>query len=287
MQNTKDLKAFIQSKDYTVSKETFTLYHNKEYDMLITSPQPSVEDLPKYYQSEDYISHTDAKRSFFEKAYHLVKSHALQNKTKLITKLNKKPGVLLDIGAGTGDFLINAKSKKWKAFGTEPNKEARELAEEKNINLEELSATFEDQKFDVITMWHVLEHVSDLEKQIVELKRLLKPNGHIVIAVPNFKSYDAVHYKSFWAAYDVPRHLWHFSQQSIKKLFSEHIMSVVDIVPMKFDSYYVSLLSEKYKTSKMNFVKACWIGFRSNLKAMRTKEYSSLIYVIKNEQKDV
>lgn len=284
MQNTKGLKAFIESKDYTVSKETFTLYHNKEYDMLITSPQPDVQDLPKYYQSEDYISHTDARRSLFEKVYHLVKSYALQHKTNLINKLNKTPGVLLDIGAGTGDFLVNAKNRNWEVLGTEPNIEARELADEKGIVLQATSTIFEDEKFDVITMWHVLEHIPDLKEQIIELKRLLKQNGHIVIAVPNFKSYDASYYKSFWAAYDVPRHLWHFSQESIKKLFTEQHMAVVATIPMKFDSFYVSLLSEKYKTSNMNFIKASWIGLRSNLKAMQTKEYSSLIYVIKKEK---
>ena len=131
-------------------------------------------------------------------------------------------------------------------------------------------------------MWHVLEHVPDVEHQIKELKRLLKPNGTIIVAVPNYKSFDAQHYGKFWAAYDVPRHLWHFSKTSIEKLVSREKMKVVKILPMVFDSFYVSLLSEKYKTGKMNFIKAFWIGLRSNVKANSTKEYSSHIYMIKN-----
>ncbi|MCY1240886.1 Methyltransferase domain protein [compost metagenome] len=131
-------------------------------------------------------------------------------------------------------------------------------------------------------MWHVLEHVPNLEDQIKELKRLLKPNGSIIIAVPNFKSYDANHYKEFWAAYDVPRHLWHFSKTAIHKLFQKENIELVKILPMKFDSFYVSLLSEKYKTGKMNFVKAFFVGLKSNWKAKRNFEYSSHIYVLKS-----
>src|SRR5699024_4600730 len=137
--------------------------------------------------------------------------------------------------------------------------------------------------FDVISMWHVLEHVPDLEKQLNELDRLLKKNGVLFIAVPNFKSYDAEHYQEFWAAYDVPRHLWHFSKTSISKIFDEFGFEIVATHPLKFDSYYVSLLSEKHKTGKSNFVKAFWTGFRSNSKAKRTNQYSSMIYVLKRQ----
>ena len=139
-----------------------------------------------------------------------------------------------------------------------------------------------ENKFDVITMWHVLEHVPNLEKYISQLKQLLKPNGRLVIAVPNYKSFDAKYYKEFWAAYDVPRHLWHFSQKAIKDLFEKENMIVEKTIPMKLDSFYVSLLSEKYKNGKSNPVKAFHVGLLSNIKAKRTKEYSSLIYILKN-----
>lgn len=281
MNKQNDLDFFIECKDYTVSGEMFQLLYDKEYDLLITSPKPKEDELGKYYESEDYISHTDAKRSFFEKLYHIVKVYSLNKKVKLISKLNNESRLVLDIGAGTGDFLNTAKNKGWKVEGVEPNTHAKELAKQKGIDLHFTTTDFEPKSFDVITMWHVLEHIPDIENQIKELKRLIKPNGYVIIAVPNFKSYDAIHYKSFWAAYDVPRHLWHFSKTSIQKLFQEEDFSLEKVLPMKFDSFYVSLLSEKYKNGKMNFVKAFWVGLLSNSKAKQTKEYSSQIYVLK------
>jgi 2-polyprenyl-3-methyl-5-hydroxy-6-metoxy-1,4-benzoquinol methylase len=278
-------KHFLKVKDYSVSKETFDLIHDRNLDLLATIPQPNAEDLPKYYESEDYISHTDGKRSIFERAYHFVKSIALKKKTNLIAKLQQQRGSLLDIGAGTGDFLAAAKLDNWQVTGVEPSTKARKIAENKDISLFESTNNFENASFDVITMWHVLEHVPDPEWQIKELKRLLKPSGTIVIAVPNFNSFDARHYGEFWAAYDVPRHLWHFSKTAISKLFGAQDMIVRQVLPMKFDSFYVSLLSEKYKTGRMNYAKAFRIGLKSNLKAAQSKEYSSHIYVITNKNR--
>jgi len=275
-------KHFLTVKDNSVSKETFELIFDENLDMLVTSPQPNVIDLGRYYESEDYISHTDGKRSLFEKAYHFIKNIALKNKLSLINNLDNSKGNLLDIGAGTGDFLLVAKDNGWKSVGIEPSEKARNSAKSKGVELKSNLSDFEDNSFDVITMWHVLEHVPNLEEQIKELKRLLKPNGSIIIAVPNFKSYDANHYKEFWAAYDAPRHLWHFSKMAIKKLFQKENLELVKIYPMKFDSFYVSLLSEKYKTGKMNYIKAFCVGLISNLKAKKTFEYSSHIYVLKN-----
>jgi len=275
-------KHFLTVKDNSVSKETFELLYDENLDMLVTSPQPDENNLGRYYESEDYISHTDGKRSLFEKAYHFIKNIALKNKLSLINNLNKSKGNLLDIGAGTGDFLLVAKNNGWKSVGIEPSKKAKNIAKSKGVELKSNLSDFENNLFDVITMWHVLEHVPNLEEQIKELKRLLKPNGSILIAVPNFKSYDANYYKEFWAAYDVPRHLWHFSKTAIKKIFAKEDLELVKILPMKFDSFYVSLLSEKYKTGKMNYIKAFSVGLKSNLKAKKNLEYSSHIYVIKN-----
>jgi len=272
---------FNKVKDFSVSKETFDLHYNPEYDMLITFPKPTLEKLPSYYESEDYISHTDGKRSFFEKIYQLVKSYALKNKLKIINSYSSK-GSLLDIGAGTGEFLLAAKKDGWQVNGIDPSEKAKKIAESKGIEFSNSLESLPDHSFDIITMWHVLEHVPDLNKQILELKRLLKANGTIFIAVPNFKSFDAKYYQEYWAAFDVPRHLWHFSKKSIKLLFQEKDMKLVDVLPMKFDSYYVSLLSEKYKNGSMNFVKAFWVGFKSNQFAKSKKEYSSHIYVVKN-----
>lgn len=275
-------KHFLTVKDHSVSKEIFDLYYDENLDMLITSPQPDLENLGRYYESEDYISHTDNKRSIFEKAYHFVKSIALKNKLNLINSEQSQKGKILDIGAGTGDFLLTAKNDGWNVIGVEPSERAKNIAKQKGISFVEEISELENNSFDVITMWHVLEHVPNLELQIQELKRLLKPTGTLIIAVPNFKSFDAKHYGEFWAAFDVPIHFWHFSKKAIKTLFEKVDMKLEKVLPMKFDSFYVSLLSEKYKTGKMNFIRAFFIGLKSNLKASSTKEYSSHIYVLKN-----
>jgi len=274
---------FIKVTDHSVSKESFDLLLDEELQLLKTFPQPSLDNLPSYYESEDYISHTDSKRTLFEKFYHLVKSNALKNKVNLITNENPQKGNLLDIGAGTGDFLIQAKQAGWNCIGIEPNEKAKNIAVTKGVSFTNTLEELEDNSFDTITMWHVLEHVPDLENQIKTLKRLLKPNGTIIIAVPNFKSFDAKHYKSFWAAYDVPRHLWHFSKVSIQKLFNKEGLQLKKVKPMWFDSFYVCLLSEKYKTGKMNFITGFFYGFLSNCSGLLKKEYSSHIYVIKND----
>lgn len=274
---------YIKVQDHSVSNENFELLLDSDLQLLKTHPQPAIENLGSYYESEDYISHTDAKRSLFEKIYHIVKSYSLKKKVGLINSYHKEKGNLLDIGAGTGDFLVTAKVAGWQTTGIEPNENAKNLAISKGISFENYIESIENQQFDVITMWHVMEHVPDVEYQIKQLKRLLKPNGTLIIAVPNYKSFDAQHYGKFWAAYDVPRHLWHFSKISIEKLVSRENMKLEKILPMIFDSFYVSLLSEKYKTGKMNFFSAFWIGLRSNLKANTSKEYSSHIYVIKNK----
>lgn len=208
----------------------------------------------------------------------------LQRKINWIDNEVPKRGKLLDLGAGTGDFLSEAKTKGWDTFGVEPNSDARKLAAKKGVDLFENSASFPDGHFDVISMWHVLEHVPDLEKQIKELDRLLKPDGLLVIAVPNFKSYDAKEYKEFWAAYDVPRHLYHFSPEAIKKIFKKSGFSLTSQKGLFFDAFYVSLLSEKYRTGSSNIFRAIRVGSRSNLNAKSTGNYSSLAYFFRKSK---
>ncbi|MFK5983261.1 MAG: class I SAM-dependent methyltransferase [Flavobacteriaceae bacterium] len=266
--------------DYLVTGETFELIYDSEKEMLITNPKPATENLFKYYESEDYISHTDSKKGIVSYLYQTVKKRALQKKVALINSLNNGSGTLLDIGAGTGDFLKQAQEANWKVSGVEPNEGAKKLAEEKGINLQESINDLNGKTFDVITMWHVLEHVPNLEETISTIEKLLNPGGTLIIAVPNYKSFDANHYKEHWAAYDVPRHLWHFSQTSMQKLFSGNLQ-LIKTRPMVFDSFYVSLLSEKNKTGKQNLIKAFFVGLQSNLSAWKTKEYSSLIYCFK------
>ncbi len=271
---------YITTKDFLVSGETFDLVYDQNLKLLKTIPQPEADAISKYYESRDYISHTDGKKDFFSKIYQFVKKWSLQRKAKLIFNQNNGIGSMLDVGAGTGDFLKVAKEKGWEVHGMEPNRNAKQLALQKGISLRTSINDFEKKQFDVVTLWHVLEHIPNLEETIAQLSNLVKINGTLIVAVPNFKSFDAKYYKEFWAAYDVPRHLWHFSKASMEKLF-ENNFQLVETKPMIFDSFYVSLLSEKYKTGKKFSLNAFWIGLKSNLKAKRTKEYSSHIYCFK------
>ena len=271
---------YIITKDFLVSGEEFQLLYNREMDMLETFPIP--KKLYAYYESDEYISHTDSKHNFTDKVYNAVKSFALRQKVSLIKNQNNGVGKLLDIGAGTGEFLLKAKQQGWNVYGVEPHEKARNLSQSKGVVLEENLQQISEADFDVITFWHVLEHLPDLENQIVSISKKLKANGTLIIAVPNFKSFDARYYKNFWAAYDVPRHLWHFSKTAIQKLFSNSY-DLKKIKPMYFDAFYVSLLSEKYKTGKTKWIKAFFIGCRSNLSGVLKKEYSSHIYILKKQ----
>ncbi|MEM7186027.1 MAG: class I SAM-dependent methyltransferase [Bacteroidota bacterium] len=269
-------------KDFLVSGEEFSLVPNETYGFLETCPQPSKEDLPSYYESESYISHTDSKKGLLSFLYQQVKQYSLRKKVGLIKRLNGDAARLLDIGAGTGDFLKQAKQAGWKVTGVEPSQGARSLAKEKGLELFEMLESLPNEKYEVITLWHVLEHLPDLEASLERIYSLLAPNGHLVIAVPNFSSWDATHYRSHWAAFDVPRHLWHFSQDAMRAIISPDL-DLVETLPMRFDSYYVSLLSEKYKSGSKFSLKAIWAGWRSNWSARRTSEYSSLIYCFKKQ----
>lgn len=273
------LTPYKKVKDHFLSGEEFDLLYNQEFKMLVTSPVP--ENLDSYYDSSAYISHSNQKRGIFEKTYGFVKTIALQRKLKLINSFDLPGKSLLDIGAATGDFLATCKKGGWDVKGTEPNQKARSIAFQQGIELLENNEGLKKHSFDVITLWHVLEHIENLFEFISQLNELLKDNGRIIVAVPNYKSFDSEYYKEYWAAYDVPRHLWHFSKESIVKLFSRENIVVDQILPMKFDAFYVSLLSEKYKSGKTNLFQAFFTGLKSNRKAKRTREYSSLIYVLK------
>ncbi len=271
------MKLYLETKDFSVTQEHFELQLNEELDLLVTHPVP--HNLQKYYESEEYISHTDSNKTVVDKIFQYVKRLNLRNKFKIVCKHSS--GIkLLDVGAGTGDFLVRVKRNGWSAKGVEPNEKAKMKAAKKGIvlktSLDELGA----EKYDVITLWHVLEHLPNLADQVARLSTMLTDDGILIIAVPNYKSYDARYYKNHWAAFDVPRHLWHFSRTAISKVFSKEGLQVTKVYPMLFDAFYVSLLSEKHKYGKQNLVAAFFIGMCSNIHAWHTKEYSSLIYVL-------
>ncbi|RYD77803.1 MAG: class I SAM-dependent methyltransferase [Sphingobacteriales bacterium] len=272
-------------KDYTVSGEEYMLQQCRDCSFVFTQDIPSQDEIGPYYASQNYISHSNTQKGFINNIYHRVRKITLASKRKLIEdKTGISKGNHLDVGCGTGAFLNEMKNAGWKITGLELDETARKNAQELfNINPQPSHELFSlpAESYDAITMWHVLEHVHQLHEYVAQLKKLLKPGGKLFIAVPNYTSSDAAHYQRFWAAYDVPRHLYHFSPASMRVLMEKHALQVLQTKPMWFDSFYVSMLSEQYKNGKGNIIGAFFTGLLSNAKALFNKERcSSVIYVI-------
>jgi SAM-dependent methyltransferase len=273
---------FLRCTDYTVSGLEFEIVACPECGLKFTNPIPPPESIGKYYESQEYISHSDTKSGLVARAYHFVRNYAIKQKLSLVRK-HVARGTLLDYGCGTGAFLHHANRSGWQVLGLEPDPGARERARIKEATvyatLGEVLGACPDDGVNAITMWHVLEHVYDLRETITGLAGKLSDKGLFFIAVPNHRSGDATHYGRFWAAYDVPRHLYHFDIDSITHLFNQSGFSLLKAYPMKFDSYYVSLLSEKYKHGRTRYLPALLRGLSSNSGASKPEEYSSVIYV--------
>lgn len=282
--NSEAFTNFLTCMDNTVSHETFVIVQCSSCGFKFTNPRPVEIELKNYYKSENYISHSNTKQGLINYTYQIVRKYTLFKKLQLITTYIKS-GSILDIGCGTGEFLNVCQQSKWTTLGIEPSNGARKMAINTfglEVREESELSKLESESFDVITLWHVLEHVPQLNARIKELKRLIKPTGIIIIAVPNCNSLDAKLYGNSWAAYDVPRHLYHFTPHDIESLFKKHEIKLFRVLPMVFDSFYVCMLSEKIKTGKTNIIKALWNGFRSNMAAIKTgKTYSSQIYLLR------
>lgn len=271
-------KKYMGVKDHMITKEEFTIVECTHCGFHFTNPIPLEEDLGNYYKSEDYISHSSNKKGLINSLYHLVRSITLKQKVKWIA--NEANGdQLLDIGSGTGHFLKAANAKGFKGIGVEPNPEARDFAHKKNevrsVAQEELYK-IDKNSFDVITMWHVLEHVYNLREDLQRISEILNNNGKLFIAVPNMNSFDARYYRNYWAAFDVPRHLYHFKQNDIARILLDFGFDLKKIIPMKYDAYYVSMLSEKYRSHLSPL--GIPVGFISNRMARRYG-YSSQVYI--------
>lgn len=278
-----DFTPFLACKDHTVSHETFQLVSCPRCGFVLTNPQPDTQELPRYYESDAYISHSDKADNLTAHLYKLSRTFALQWKYKVIRKhALVPPNTILDFGCGTGSFLRVCRKHGMTTSGVEPSNTARNQARSGTNAVIEDHIDKLNGRFDTITLWHVLEHVTDLHATLSSLRHLLSENGTIFIAVPNLNSLDATIYGQFWAAYDVPRHLWHFTRSTMERILSDNHFTLHNILPMELDAFYVSLLSEKYKGnhSGISAMTTAFVNaWKSNRAARTTHEYSSLIYI--------
>jgi len=282
---TEQVHYIFEAKDYLVSGKNFSIYECNSCSFRFTNPFPLERDLKVYYDSPEYISHSTRIRRFSDRIYFIIRRKNTFDKIKLIGKY-QKPGQLLDVGSGVGFFLEMAAIKGWAVNGIEPNYRPK-VIQESQSNIIVLDSLFSNQlkpfSYDAITMWHVLEHIPELQKAFSRVKDLLKPNGTLFLALPNWKSWDAKFYGNEWAAFDVPRHLYHFSQDSVKVLAERNGMVLIKTVPIVWDAFYISLLSERIRASRFPMLNALINGCVSNFNAFLYGNYSSLIYIIKNK----
>jgi len=270
----------LHIQDYFLTQEEFDILQCTNCEVLITKPFPSADKMGGYYDSGEYFSHGGNEKGLIPKVYNSIKEVNIKNKYKQVTK-DLDTGKILDIGCGIGDFLGYCKKAGWKVSGLEPNEQARKIVLKNHqieaVDVSEISNMAENQ-FDLVTLFHVLEHVAEPKNMVSEILRILKPGGRLVIALPNNASWDAKYYDKYWAAWDVPRHLFHFNPKSISFFMNRFPLKKEMIKPMIWDAFYVSLLSEKYKGKSMPLVRAAFRGLYSNWKANQTGNYSSLMY---------
>ena len=277
----------LKTSDYLVSGESFEIMECNDCSLRFTSPIPDSNETGNYYKSDKYISHAKHVTSIFDIAYKIVRKFSLRSKRKIIKWVSQKQsGTLLDIGCGTGKFLKIMKQSGWEINGVEVNNEARKLAENNTSSVILTQTQFfeSNQKYDVITLWHSLEHLYELNQYLKKITESLNDNGLLLIAVPNYQSFDAEHFKRDWAAYDVPRHLYHFSLEAMVKLMEKFKFKLIQGQQMPFDPFYVALLSELSVRKKHNIIKALLVGWKSYWQGKQNeKRGSSILYVFKKQ----
>lgn len=276
----------LSCKDYVASGERFELTRCNDCTFLFTNPRPDAAHIGKYYQSDRYVSHAGSKEqfTFMYKVYDVVRDYSIQSKLRLIKKYHSN-GKLMDLGCGLGYFLHGAVlDKTFEAIGVDISNDAINYVKNKfgyTVHPESDLDSFAPASFDIITQWHVLEHVHMLNERMQQLQKILKPGGTLFIAVPNSDSWDAKHYGEYWDGYDVPRHLYHFNKKSFSLLMNNHGFSVVDIKSMPFDAPYISMRSEVHKGNSLEFVRGGAKGVISTVSAMFSGNHSSLLFIVK------
>lgn len=278
-----DFTDYLEVEDHFLSKEQFVIQQCSDCGFRFVNPRPAEDEIGRYYQSEDYISHGAGKADLVSRIYRTARFFSIRSKYRIVKKFSRQ-GKILDIGCGTGEFLAQCRKMGFEVAGIEPNEKARNFARSVNgisVNSRLGIQAGEKGTFDCITMWHVLEHVHDLDATFGSIKKLLTADGIFIAAVPNSNSWDASKYKCHWAAYDVPRHLYHFTAETMQALASKHGFGVLKTNPQKLDAYYVSMLSEKYLSGRANYFRSAVIGFWSNRMAKKRETgHSSLIFVL-------
>ena len=282
------LEHALTCTDYYASGETFEIIRCAHCSFLMTQNAPVEAEIGKYYETPDYISHSDTQKGLMNRVYHWVRQYMLSQKARLVKQAAKMPkGTILDYGTGTGYFANTMERKGWTVKAVEKSLQARTFAKEHfglDVDAETALPHYQSETFDVVTLWHVMEHLEHLNEMWNTLHRILKERGVLIVAVPNPNSYDAKKYKEWWAAYDVPRHLWHFSPSVMQKFGAKHGFILEAEYPMPFDAFYVSMLTEKYKGSSLSFIKGLWTGTCAWFSTLGKKEYSSsMIYVFRKK----
>lgn len=280
-------EAFVCVDRYA-SGETFHVCRCTGCGFRFTGDAPVEAEIGRYYESPDYISHTDTERGLMNTVYHWVRSYMLRRKAELVERLGGRTcGRLLDIGSGTGYFADAMTRRHWRADTIEKSAAARGIARQKfglDTWTEDAYATIADGTYDVITLWHVMEHIERINDLWSGLHRWLKDDGLLLVAVPNCGSYDAQYYKEDWAAYDVPRHLWHFTPDTMERFAGKWGFRLTAVRPMPFDAFYVSMLTEQHLGRRMSFVRGMLTGTGAWLASLRDKrKSSSLIYAFEKE----
>lgn len=272
-------------KDLAITKESFIICKCNDCQLWFTNPRPDLKNIHKYYDSDEYISHNSKSKGIINFLYKLVRTYTIKQKVNWINEKFNKKGKLLDFGCGTGHFLKAMKKNGWDTVGYEPNSKAANIAiSDKQVKLVTSVQELKDhKKFDAITLFHVLEHVHDLNRTIKILLDKLKKRGILFIAVPNRNAKDAIHFKEHWAAFDMPRHLYHFNHESMSFLADKHNCRIINIKPMPFDSFYVSILSNKFLGNN-SILNSMLIGLKSNQAAkINDMNYSSLLFILKKK----